>query len=133
MVREIVLKTPGALSSAAWLQERGLDATRTANWYVEITLLAAGGRIELNIYPEEWGYIVRVAGKVSSIRATDVAFVHGRDEHQLLAHTPELNAFGTLLRRVEDHHATQFSRTSAVVHSNLVRASGIVRSWLATL
>lgn len=133
MVRENVLKTPGALSSAAWLQERGLDASRTPNWYVEITLLSAGGRVELNIYPEEWGYIVRVDGRVSSIRSTDVRFVHGRDEHALLAHTPELSGFGVLLRLVEERHATAFSRTSAVVHSNLVRASGIVRSWLATL
>lgn len=82
-----MLGTLGSRASAAWLEQRGLDARQTPHWYVEITLAARHASdevaFELNIYPEEWGYVLRAGSRVSSIRVTDVVFVHGKDDYSV--------------------------------------------------
>jgi hypothetical protein len=132
-----MLNTMGARATAAWLEERGLDPHNTPRWYVEVTLEALDAardvRFELNIYPEEWGYILRVGPRVSSIRITDVAFVHGKDDHQLLSLTPELAKIGDLIALIETRRMVAFRRTRATVRSNLTRAASVVRAWLNTI
>ena len=132
-----MLTTLGARASDRWLRERGFDASPNPRWYVEITLhpqeIAEDATFELNLYPEEWGYMFRRGAQVSSIRITDVPFVHGRDEHRLLGSTPPLEEIGTLIALLEKRHAITFQRTQASVRSNLTRAASIVRAWLNTL
>jgi hypothetical protein len=123
--------TLGAAASTRWLAERRLDASEP-HWYVEIMVESdtPDVRFELNIYPEEWGFVFRRGWRVSSIRITDVAFVHGRDDNQLLAKTPALEQIGELLKDLEQNYGVSFSRTKAVVRSNLARAVAAVRPWL---
>ena len=126
----------GAMASAAWLRERGLDPADSPHWYVEITLVAGDpplAHVDLNIYPEEWGYVLRVANRVSSIRITDEPFVHGSDDHRMLATTPALANFGELIRDIESHRGLAFSRSGASIRTNLTRGTPIVRAWLNTL
>jgi hypothetical protein len=132
-----LLGTLGSRASAAWLEQRGLDARQTPHWYVEITLAARHASDEvafaLNIYPEEWGYVLRAGSRVSSIRVTDVVFVHGKDDHQLLPLTPELDHVGELIALIETRTLVAFRRSRAAVRSNLVRASSVVRAWLHSI
>jgi hypothetical protein len=125
-------KTVGALASGAWLEQRGLDASRVPHWYVEITIGtdSPDTRLEVNIYPEEWGFVFRRGQRVSSIRITDVAFVHGVDEHRLLAETPSLERICDLLATLERRHAMTFLRDRPSVRSNLVRATSVIRPWM---
>ena len=136
-LRSYMLNTMGARASAAWLEDRGFDTRQTSQWYVEITLItpdtAHDVSFELNIYPEEWGYILRAGARVSSIRITDIPFVHGRDDHQLLSVTPELASIGELITLIEKRKAVAFHRTQAHVRSNLARATSVVRAWLNTI
>lgn len=126
------LKTLGARESTRWLDERGLDGSRTPHWFVEISIDSArrDTRLELNIYPEEWGFVLRRGPKVSSIRITDVPFIHGLDDFQLLAETPALDELGGLITRLEHRFELRFLTVRAAVRSNLVRAAAMVRPWL---
>jgi hypothetical protein len=126
------VNTIGAVASGRWLDERGLDASRTPHWYVEISIGSdsADTRFELNIYPEEWGYQFRRGARVSSIRVTDIAFVHGFDDYRLLADTPPLDRIEDLLVTIERRCDIGFRRDRPTVHSNLARAAMVVRSWL---
>jgi hypothetical protein len=129
-------KGTGASESARWLEERGLDTSRVTRWFVEITMETndlAPSKFELNIYPEEWGFILRSGPRVSSLRVTDVPFVHGRDDHHLLDRVTSLDRIGELVARIESEQEIKFQRRDAVVRSNLVRASSVVRSWLNTI
>jgi hypothetical protein len=127
--------TQGAAASAAWLDLQGLDAARTPHWYVEITIpstSASDSRFELNIYPEEWGFVFRRGPRISSVRVTDVPFVHGRDDHKLVDEVPPLAEIHRLLDSLEARHGMELLRTKTTVKSNLVRASAIVRAWLVS-
>jgi len=126
------LKTLGARASTRWLDERGLDGSRTVHWFVEISIDSdqRDTRFELNIYPEEWGFVLRRGTKVSSIRVTDVPFVHGLDDFQLLATTPTLDELGELITTLERRFELRFLTVRAAVRSNLVRAAAMVRPWL---
>ena len=131
-----MLKTVGALASAAWLDEQDLGNARVPHWYVEISITTApptAAQFELNIYPEEWGFVLRQGSRVSSIRVTDEPFVHGRDDHKLLAANLELARIGTLLAQLEVRIGAPFNRAQAQVRSNLQRATPIVRAWLTKL
>jgi hypothetical protein len=123
--------TLGAAASNRWLADRRLEST-ASHWYVEITIDTdvLDVRFELNIYPEEWGFVFRYGRRVSSIRITDVAFVHGRDEHQLLSKTPPLERIGELLADLEQRYGVTFAHKSAIVKSNLIRATATIRPWL---
>jgi hypothetical protein len=125
-------KTLGSAASVKWLDDRGLDARRTPHWYVEVSIDSdqRDTRLELNIYPEEWGFVLRRGTKMSSIRITDVPFVHGLDDFQLLATTPALAEFGGLITVIERRFELGFFTTRATVRSNLTRAAAVVRPWL---
>jgi hypothetical protein len=123
------LKTLGADAADRWLTVLGLQAV--PRWYIEIVL--PGGddtRLDLNVYAEEWGYVFQHAGRTSWIRVTDIAFVHGRDEHGLLATTPDLLDMHALIAKLEAAHGVRFARATAIVHSNVPGATERVRSWL---
>ncbi len=122
----------GARASAAWAAQLGLDVADTPHWYVEIALGTEpqDAQLDLNIYPEEWGIVFRRGNRVSSIRVTDVAFVHGKDDHGLLSGFPELARFDELLATLERRYDLQFLRTHPTVRSNVRRALAGVRPWL---
>src|SRR5258706_9751789 len=83
------LTTLGAEAADRWLLALGLPTV--AHWHVEIAISAdIDSSFELNIYGEEWGFVFRNDGRGSWIRITDIPFVHGRDDFQLLARAPDL-------------------------------------------
>ena len=133
----------GPIASAAWLVARGL-APDDQKWHVDITLGPAAGapaerhedrdtRFDLEIYAEEWGFKFSHGGRVSWIRVTDVPFVHGRDEHQLLRRTPPLKNIGTLVAELEQRYEIRFDRRSATIRTTIADAASIVASWIETL
>lgn len=124
------VKILGAAESATWLAERGL--VPVPHWFVEIEIGSDEPDIGIviNIYPEEWGFVFRRGPHVSSIRITDVPFVHGADDDSLLAHTPRLEHLEQLLAGLEHRFGITFQRASVIVHANLIRASAVVRAWL---
>lgn len=136
----------GAAAAYRWLEGLGLNAPPgTLRWHAEISLdvIDAPARIDfderadtrfhIDIYSEEWGFFFSHAGRVSWIRVTDIPFVHGRDEHQLLAQTPSLEEIGGLLRRLEGMHNVRFYRQHAIIRTNIVAAEPVLRRWLTTL
>lgn len=133
----------GPIAAAAWLANLGVmpDVPR---WYVEITLGPAGEtidpdvdtgspRLHIEIFAEEWGYRFSTGGKLSWIRVTDVPFVHGRDDHQLLEGTTSLKKLGTLVTQLERRSGVHFDRKSAIVRSSIFGSEAAVRGWLETL
>ena len=129
----------GPLASAAWLIARGL-LPKAPKWFVEIELPASGnsdraqsGKLFLEVYAEEWGYRFEYDERVSWIRVTDVPFVHGRDEHGLLAKTPRLEQISALIRDIEQAHAINFERQHAIVRSNVPDDDGVIATWIKKL
>lgn len=121
--------TLGAAAADRWLRALGLEPT--PRWHCEIAAFGPGEvRFDLNIYAEEWGFCFRSGERASWIRVTDVAFVHGRDDFDLLAKTPDLLAIGPLLEKLEHDHGISFARATASVRTNLADAAPIVRDWL---
>ena len=124
-----ILNTVGAEAASRWLLALGLP--ETPRWYVEIAILADGeSRLDLNVYAEEWGFVFHHKGRTSWIRVTDIPFVHGRDDHELLAHTPDLLAIGVLLAWLEADQEIAFRRATASVRTNIPAAPAAVRDWL---
>jgi hypothetical protein len=124
-----IFATAGAEAADRWLRALGLAPT--PRWHCEIaTYGGADVRFDLNIYAEEWGFCFRAGERASWIRVTDVAFVHGRDDFQLLAKTPDLLAIGPLLDQLEHDHGVAFARATASVRTNLTHAAVTVRDWL---
>ena len=127
-------QTVGGAAAARWFDDRGLDAPRACNWYVEIAVESGNPDIwfEIDIYPEEWGFVFQQGTRISSIRVGETPFVHGRDDHELLAHVPTLERIGQLLTQLESQFNLTFHWSRAVVRSNLIRGTAIVRAWLMT-
>ena len=135
----------GATAAASWLRGRSLTTVGLTRWHVEIQLDVVDGpaladydetsatRFHLDVYTEEWGHYFCHQGRSSWIRVTDLAFVHGRDDYQLLSLTPPLPEIGRLLRQLEDKYGIKFRRDQALIRTNIPRAETAVRSWLATL
>ncbi len=130
-------------AAAAWAAERGLTPV-DKSWDIEIRLEIAprqatlevdegATRFELLIYAEEWGFRFAHAGRTSWIRVTDIAFVHGSDDHRLLELTPRLQDIASLVRELENRHALQFLRDHATIRSTIPNAELAIRSWLTTL
>ena len=71
-------------------------------------------------------------GEASWIRVTDVAFVHGRDDFELVGRIPRLDAIGTLLRDVEREHGLVFDRHRPFVRSSF-GAYDAIAGWARTL
>ena len=129
-----LLTTLGAVASRDWLAARGLGSRAHHPWHVEIQLYAdiPNARFELNLYPEEWGFLFRLRARLSWIRVTDLAFVHGADDLGLLGRTPHLDRIATLIDALEIEHGIRFDGHRAVVRTNLDegRATLAVRAWL---
>jgi hypothetical protein len=120
------------LACADWIDHRGLETPDPQGWYVEISISTDRDdtRCELNVYPDEWEVIFRRGLRVSSIRVTDAPRARGRDDDDLLRVFPTLDHIRNLLTLLEHRFDIEFDRTAAAVHSNLTRATPIVRSWL---
>lgn len=127
----------GPLATAAWLVARGLTPA-PSRWNAEILLGTSAvppdeesaTLLRLELFSEEWGFAFRHDDKTSWIRVTDLPFVHGRDDHGLLAMTPALRAFGSLVRNLEARFELQFVVEAAVVRSSLVAAESAIRGWI---
>lgn len=135
----------GAQSAARWLSDRGIPITPGQRWHIEIALDVvdvpapvdydekSATRFHLDIYSEEWGHYFCHGGRCSWIRVTDLAFVHGKDEHHLLGLTPSLRDIGQLLRHLEQKFAIRFRRDLARIRTNLPGVEHKIRQWLAAL
>jgi len=122
--------TLGARASASWLAALGLEAV--PRWYGAIGLAGNDdSHFELEIYAEEWGFEFRRGSRASWIRVTDVPFVHGRDDYDLLRETPDLLAIGQLIARLEQTQGIQLHRASATIRTNLPASVAVIREWLA--
>lgn len=122
----------GPLAAAAWCLARGLFPS-DRNWFVEIELRAAKTRFTIEIYEAEWGFAVHHGEQTSWIRVTDIPFVHGRDDFDLLRETSSLKDIATLVRAVEALTGVTFSRESAAVRTNIADGEAAIRDWIATL
>jgi hypothetical protein len=136
----------GTLAAAAWLTSLGLNPPPgLLRWHAEISLDVIDGpahadydetkdtRFHIDIYSEEWGFFFCNGGRVSWIRITDIPFVHGRDDHQLLLQVPALPDVGRLLRTLEAKNGIRFNRTQALIRTNVVAAEPLIRRWVQTL
>jgi hypothetical protein len=136
--------TLGSRDAASWLSDRNLPLP-TTRWFAEIALDTrdrpapaefderVDTRFHLDLYSEEWGFLFCHGGKVSRIRVTDIPFVHGRDEFQLLAVTPTLGVIGSFLRQLEHDHDIRFRREHALVHTDLPSAELQIRRWVLSM
>jgi hypothetical protein len=122
----------GPLASAAWLVARDLRPD-DAKWFVELVFLAPDARFELAIYAEEWGFRFERAERVSWVRVTDIAFVHGRDDHQLLGRIPPLREIARLVRALEAEHGIRFARDAVRVTTSIPDADSVLQTWASTL
>lgn len=136
----------GTVAASSWLTSLGLNPPPgTVRWHAEISLDVVNRparvefdehrdtRFHIDIYSQEWGFLFCHAGRVSWIRVTDIPFVHGRDDHHLLEHTPALDNIGELLRAVEKRHEIHFFREHAMIRTNVVAAEPVIRRWLLQL
>ena len=90
-------------------------------------------RFHIDIYSEEWGFLFCHDSKLSRIRVTDIPFVHGRDDFQLLTLTPTLGVIGSFLRALEHDHRVRFRREHALVQTDLIEAEPSIRRWLLSM
>jgi hypothetical protein len=137
--------TYGALAADAWIRIFNATPPTTTRWHVEIALdvihtraptewdETTATRFHLDVYAEEWGFYVCHGGKSSWIRVTDMPFVHGRDDFQLLPWTPLLTDVGSLLQHVEQTYSLQFQREHATIKTNVAGIEPAIRRWIATL
>jgi len=122
----------GPIASAAWLAARELYP-KEQRWHAVATLEHEQARFEIEIFAEEWGFKFQLADRESWIRITDLPFVHGRDDHELLAATPPLKHIGKLVRKLEAAHSLQFDRRAARIDTTIDAAEPVIRAWLETL
>ena len=122
----------GPLATASWLLSRGLTPPSN-KWNVQVTLRVAEAELRIELFGEEWGFRFEHADKVSWIRVTDLPFVHGRDEHELLKDTPSLKNFGALLHKLERRFSIDFDRDQGEIETSLRDAEPAIRDWLASL
>ena len=124
----------GPLAAAAWLLERGLS-TNDPRWFVEVALEVppTDTRLQLDVYSEEWGLQLHHEGRSSWVRVTDVAFVHGRDDHGLIYCVPRLSKIGTFIAQLERDLRVRFDRATPRIRSSIPDAYSIIRQWVARL
>jgi hypothetical protein len=143
--RGAIWPTLGTAEARRWLDARGLSTPGRLRWYAEIALDVVDGpaptefddrtdsRFQIDVYAEEWGFFFCHAGRASWIRVTDIAFIHGRDDYELLAETPVLSGVGPLLRSLEDRYDLHFQRAHALLRTNLAHAEAAIRRWVQSL
>ena len=122
----------GPLASSAWLAGFGL-VPRHERWFVEIDLSGVACSFTLEVYAEEWGFQLHHGGCSSWIRVTDVAFVHGRDDHALRARVPRLCEIGAFVRELEARLGVQLDRAAPRIRTNIDGAEATLRAWVAAL
>ena len=134
--------TTGSRAAHTWLAARSLTIPPHQRWHANITFApdaqqpafeideSTETRFRLDIYSEEWGFFFCHHSRASWIRITDVPFVHGRDDYQLLGATPALAYAGALVRWIESQHALHFDREHALVRTNVTNAEPAIRSWI---
>jgi hypothetical protein len=122
----------GPLASAAWIVARGLTPDDT-KWFVELAFVAPDARFELAIYAEEWGVRFERGERVSWVRVTDIAFVHGRDDHHLIDRLPPLREIGRLVHELESEHGIRLDRREVRVSTSLPDAVTVLQTWAAAL
>jgi len=137
--------TAGALAASTWMRTIGQIPPTTQRWHVEVLLGLAQARpstdydattetrFHIAIYSEEWGVFACHAGRSSWVRVTDVPFVHGRDDFNLLPRFPPLKDVGALLRHLESELSVRFAREHATIHTNLPAIEQAVRRWVTAL
>jgi hypothetical protein len=119
----------GPLAASAWLASLDIipDSQR---WSVEITLPASEqSRFKLDVYSEEWGFSFAYGERVSWIRVTDIRFVHGRDDHDLLAQTPPLRSIHALVAGLERRYDIAFDRDRAAVRTTILGSEPALLAW----
>ncbi|HTL36585.1 MAG TPA: hypothetical protein VL326_25805 [Kofleriaceae bacterium] len=121
----------GALAAAAWLAARGLFPT-DPNWFVRISVETGETRFAIEIFAQEWGYAFRHGGRTSWIRVTDIPFVHGWDDFNLLDRTPRLESVGSLMRIVERDHGITLDRTCSLIESS-IGGEDLIAAWVRSL
>ena len=123
----------GPLASAAWLASLDI-VPAMPRWSVELALQGTlGAGFKLDIYSEEWGFSFAYRERVSWIRITDIRFVHGRDDHDLIAQTPPLRSIGTLLTALESRYDFVFDREAVSLRTNLPYAEPTLLAWARSL
>lgn len=122
----------GPLATAAWLVARNIYPTERT-WYVEISLYAEGVRFDIEIFAEEWGFAFHRDDQLSWIRVTDIPFVHGRDDFDLLGETSSLRDIGRVVQLLENRFHVAFDREGATIRTSLSDSEAEIREWIATL
>lgn len=129
MLPDIRAFNHGRDEAAAWLRMLGLQGS--GRWHVEASIVTdAASRFELYVYAEEWGFAFHHGGRSSWIRVTDIPFVHGRDDFELVRRDHALATLATLLSDLEAQHGLRFHRSTSTVRSNVDGAMSAVRRWL---
>jgi hypothetical protein len=123
----------GPIASAAWLTARDLYP-KEPRWHAVIALESLPGTtLAIEIFAEEWGFRFTHDAKESWIRVTDVPFVHGRDEHELITQIPPLRDFGTLVRSLEQRFGVRFLRRRAAIRTSIAHSDRAIRRWVESL
>ncbi len=137
--------TIGSIDSNDWLRALGIQVRHGQHWFVEIALgiddeplgqLWSGAtdtRFQVYIYPQEWGFLFSHRSRTSWIRVADRAYVHGRDDYDLVGSAPPLREIAAFARGLEQRHRVQFRRDHALVRSNLYDIDERVRGWVGQL
>lgn len=123
----------GALASSAWLAARDLFPS-SSRWAVEVSFsaIATNARFAIEVHAEEWGFALRIDGRQSWIRVTDMPFVHGTDAFGLLRRTPRLESIHMLMRDVERELGVRFDRDQPSITSSFGSES-VIAAWARTL
>src|ERR1051325_11258092 len=134
----------GSVAAGAWLMALDLSPS-PARWYAEIAMNVrdtaatfvvddrADTYFRIDVYAEEWGFYFCHRDKASWIPVTDIAFVHGQDDFQLLRATPRLDKIGTLVQELEHRHDLRFRLDLAAIRSNVANAELAIRRWVSSL
>lgn len=136
--------TVGSVDTGDWIKARGISAV-DHHWFVEVALGVGDAalvetwsgntdtRFHVYIYPQEWGFLFCHQGRTSWIRVADRAYVHGRDDHDLITETPPLREIASLVHELERRHQLALRRDRALVRTNLHAIDDCVRDWVAAL
>ena len=122
----------GPLATAAWCVSRGLFP-KDRDWSVEVAMHVGSSRFVIEIFAAEWGFTFQHDGRVSWIRVTDIPFVHGQDDFQLLHETTSLMQIGTVLHHVEHLYGIKFPRDQALVRTSVEDAEPTILDWVRSL
>lgn len=131
-----------SLAVAQWLRERGIYPAAGKHWRVQIALEVnnrpasfgfAPTKLLVTIDPSSWGYVFTHGDRTSTIHVTSYPTARDGDEHRLLAMTPPLKRFGSLVRDLEARYRIFFPRHHAAIRSDLPGGEPMIRAWISSL